>query len=156
MYVTRNCYSAVGYSHEQMESAAQWVARHGRRVLKEAMADAFVVTGTSGVVMAGAVLALADMPMLMVRKDQDTHNHGSRYEMMGALGQGEWSTTVSRVVLLDDLIATGATFKRIAAQCRDHECELVGAMLYGDPPIGPLLTMRHSVEFGVIYRRSGN
>jgi hypothetical protein len=107
--ISRNLYSAVGYSRARIQAAAGWVADNSAEVLSRARADGFCVIGTSGVSIAAAAIAVGmNAPVLMARKDSDGDHHGRDLETMG--GAAEYYAQMwRRVVFLDDLIATGNT-----------------------------------------------
>lgn len=86
--------------------------------------DAIAFTGLSGAVLASAVALRLNKLMYCVRKPGE--NRHSDYEVEGPLGS-------LRYVIIDDLIQTGGTIRRIIAQVRHHsngEAELVGIWLY--------------------------
>lgn len=93
--------------------------------------DAIAFTGLSGAVLASAVALRMDKLMYCVRKSGE--NRHSDYEVEGPLGK-------LRYVIIDDLIMSGATVRRIINQVRLHSdsmAKLVGIWLYRD---GRLIT----------------
>lgn len=132
IYIRRNLYSAVGYSRKILRARAAWVAKYASQVLSDCRADGFVVIGTSGVSMAGAALAAGlEAPILMVRKEDDTSNHGSRMETMGA-DTDQWCVRWNRVVFLDDFISSGSTLQSLARRLSYSGISVTGVMTYGD------------------------
>jgi hypothetical protein len=97
-----------------------------KKALEGVEFDTFVGTGLSGALMIPALSKAFCVDFLMVRKKNDGSH--SEYPCEGYLGE--------RWIFVDDLIATGDTFTRVAQVVRaaaaweNHQTELVGAYLY--------------------------
>lgn len=87
--------------------------------------DAIAFTGLSGAVLASAVAMRMNKLLYCVRKSGE--NRHSDYDVEGPLG-------ALRYVIIDDLIQTGGTIRRIISQVRNHDnkAKLVGIWLYRD------------------------
>ena len=70
--------------------------------------DAIIVTGVSGNVIGGAISFLTGIPLIIVRKDEKNHS-GYEIEYADSLDRLE----NLRYIIIDDLIDTGSTIKRI-------------------------------------------
>jgi len=91
--------------------------------------DAIVFRGMSGALVAPIVGYLIKKPVVLVRKDKDSH---SNYWVEGLY-------EVNRYIIIDDLISSGATMNEILKKMKErhvaefsspHEC--VGMFLYCD------------------------
>ena len=74
------------------------------------------VRGTSGTAIGGAVSLVSDLPLAVVRKDED-NSHAKHYDtVQGMRGTGGY------YVIVDDLVDSGDTVRAIAAAVKkDHE-----------------------------------
>lgn len=94
------------------------------RALKKIEFDAIAFTGLSGAVLASAVALKMDKLLYCVRKVGE--NRHSDYDVEGPLGK-------LRYIIIDDLIQSGATLRRIISQVRKHsdnQAVLAGIWLY--------------------------
>lgn len=88
--------------------------------------DAIAFTGLSGALLGSAVAMRLEKLLYCVRKVGE--NRHSDHEVEGPLGE-------FRYVIIDDLIHTGGTLRRIIRQVRQHsdnQAKLVGIWLYRD------------------------
>lgn len=129
MYIAHSGYSS-GFTQASVRSKAEAVAQELPRFMAECRADTVVVTGNSGISIAHAALMLIDFPLVLVRKPNDC-SHGQQIE-------GPCSHILQRYVILDDLICSGDTVRRVQQTLLeyDHTTELAGVFLYraGDEP----------------------
>ena len=74
------------------------------------------VRGTSGTAIGGAVSLVSDLPLVVVRKEDD-NSHAKHYgTVQGMRGTG------GLYIIVDDLVDSGTTVREIAAAIkRDHE-----------------------------------
>lgn len=100
------------------------------RALKKIEFDAIAFTGLSGAVLASAVALKLNKLLYCVRKQGE--NRHSDYDVEGPLG-------ALRYIIIDDLIQTGGTLRRIIKQVRKHSADcpatLVGIWLYREPKL---------------------
>jgi adenine/guanine phosphoribosyltransferase-like PRPP-binding protein len=109
---------------------AEAVAQALPQFMAECRADTVVVTGNSGISVAHAALMLIDFPLVLVRKPNDCSN--------GHQIEGPTSHILQRYVILDDLICSGDTVRRVQQTLLeyDEDTELAGVFLYchGEEP----------------------
>jgi hypothetical protein len=73
--------------------------------------DSIVVTGVSGIVVGAPVALALGKPLVVVRKDEDTDNHGSWKGREGrVLGLRDLGT---RACFIDDLVSSGSTRAKV-------------------------------------------
>jgi orotate phosphoribosyltransferase len=106
--------------------------RKMRKLIKDVEFDGFIVTGVSGIAM-GAIMARSCRKTLtIVRKDDDKNTH-SGYDIENV----KWG---AKYIFLDDLIASGVTFKKVKKKFRNYylewkaigckESKIIGQLLY--------------------------
>lgn len=106
------------YREDSLEIASRFVGD----------ADAIVVTGISGAVYGGALAAILGLDLVVVRKDKN--NHSGR--------NIEWGTSGNRLFIVDDLVSSGETMRRIRDKLFDYTklhnftIDIVGIYLYDD------------------------
>ncbi len=89
---------------------------------------ALAVSGSSGLILAGAVSAVLQVPLIMVRREHE-QSHGDKVQ--GVTGMD--------YVIVDDLISSGATATRIINSIQHQneqygeKAQCVGVYLYTDP-----------------------
>jgi len=120
------CADSAGYNRvlyrPELKKVARAVARKLARLIDKTGADAVVVTGKSGIAMGFAAAMFADIPLVTLRKQGDS-THGLRIEGPHIL--------VTRYIILDDFIDSGATVERIDNEIAEYaEC-----VNRGTPPI---------------------
>jgi orotate phosphoribosyltransferase len=93
---------------------------------KRSKFDAIVVTGISGIVV-GAPVALSLKKQLLVLRKEETF-HGINNELIGR--KAIVAEGLTKILFLDDLISTGATFRRCKAAVEEYDMRLVGTFLY--------------------------
>jgi hypothetical protein len=100
-------YSDTIFRPERLRKAARGVLEVIQRVEKATGETVHIaVTGKSGIAMAFAINMLWDVPIVAVRKDNET-SHGSKIEGLGEL---------RKYIVLDDFVCTGATVSRVVKE----------------------------------------
>jgi adenine/guanine phosphoribosyltransferase-like PRPP-binding protein len=143
--------STGGYGFANHD-AAQWQAKMRRvalvlaRAYKRGDFDAVAVQGSSGVSAIFAARALlptgVDFPIIVVRKDGEG-SHAGKITAPKLTGlQSYDSKEIRKIVVLDDLVSSGATILRIVRELNqkampDNEAELVRVYTYNEPGSAP-------------------
>lgn len=121
-------YSGIG--HKGWKPTMEKIATQLPMLLERHHADAYVVTGSSGILAMGALMMLDNtIPMAFIRKPgEDSHGTALEY------GPGSWldnhGVMGKRWILLDDFVSNGTTFKRVAEQLEFYSGDLMGAVSY--------------------------
>ena len=131
--VLDNGYS-TGYSAGRVRRRAEFAAEAITSLSSTTGATAVVVHGNSGVSCGFAALMVTDTPfnLVLLRKDND-NSHGSPIE-------GPYGHQLSKYLILDDFVSSGATMNRIRDKIDTLHAqvswssprpECVGVVLYG-------------------------
>lgn len=103
----------VHWKHRYIQSSAEAIYDTYKEDIEEGITIAFVTRGTSGAMIAGAILnelhhidSSTDACILIVRKDNDTSAHCSSLRGIGKLQE-------ARFIVVDDFIQSGETIKAI-------------------------------------------
>lgn len=105
-------HTRIVFSRSDFAKIAQWASEQCAHI----GADAIVACGHSGLVLAGAVGLLTDLPVFAVRKKgEENHCIGSSGLVSGVAPHGP----VSRWVWLDDFLSSGGTLHRSARRVYD-------------------------------------
>lgn len=128
-------YTGWKYDREVFRKVIRYLARDLPGVMQQAGADFIVVQGTSGIFAAAAVQMLIDVPVMMLRKENEDCHASNRTECGEHLHK--------RGIIIDDFIASGSTMHKIIRQL-PRSCEVAGIMLY------------HGVTDGYEWLKQGN
>jgi adenine/guanine phosphoribosyltransferase-like PRPP-binding protein len=122
-------------------------------VLRDAVFDSFVVTGVSGLIIAGRLSVALGKPFLYVRKEDEIGHSNRRVE--GTLGK--------RWVFVDDFVSSGATLQRAIDEVRkvSSATTLIGVAQYMALPAQKARytsrqSLRRWIQAGVITRVNAN
>lgn len=103
----------IYWSHEYIQSSAKAIYNTYKEDIEKNTIIAFVVRGTSGAMIAGAILnelhhinSSANTCILIVRKEEDTSAHCSSLRGIDEVG-------TTRFIVVDDFIASGETIEAI-------------------------------------------
>lgn len=146
------CYSEHTFDPKRLRATAGKLAVLIPRLMHRLNADTIVVTGKSGISMGFATSMLADFPLVVVRKPNES-THGATFE-------GPDSHKVKRYIILDDFIDSGATINRVIEQVatknlgKNYIVECVGVIEYArDYPLHG--SRRFSPALGSTFGRYG-
>ena len=112
--------------------------RQMKALIKDIEFDGFVVTGVSGITMGSIMARICKKNLMIIRKEEDNDNH-SFYNIENYIPG-------KRYIFLDDLVASGNTFKRVKREiCNLHKLwkktgyisdqkksKIIGRLLYAD------------------------
>ena len=103
----------VHWRHSYIQQCAEAIFNTYKEDIEEGTSITFVARGTSGAMIAGAILnqlnninPTTKTYILIVRKDEDTHAHCSSLRGIDDVG-------VTRFIVVDDFIASGETIEAI-------------------------------------------
>lgn len=127
-------YSSAQYDNYQLRAVVKNLVKAIPYYLKAMNATGIVVQGKSGLSMAFATLSHIDFPLIVVRKAGE-NSHGNKIEASSLIDH-------NRLLILDDFVASGDTFRRIEKDLNDYaegtrwqhpspdHPEIVGALLW--------------------------
>lgn len=105
--------------------------RNMKALIKDIEYDGFVVTGVSGITMGAIMARSCRKKLIIIRKSNNTHS-----------GHSVENFDSGSYIFLDDLIASGLTFKRVKRELRDAQQrfswigkkspKIIGKLLYCD------------------------
>lgn len=131
-------------NQQKFRKYVRWAKRTVKIVMKQTGATRIVVRGISGMSVGYAVAYALDIPICVVRKDDD-NNHSCR-QLHEQEGKGDY-------LIIDDFISCGGTVAAIRDRIRMYSnSECVGIVLYS-----PSYTVKNLTEWDGIplYKRKG-
>jgi hypothetical protein len=111
--------------------------REMKAIVKDIQFDGFIVTGVSGITMGSIMSRLCRKKLIIIRKENDNDTH-SYYDIE--------NMDVGKYIFLDDLIASGNTFRRVKKKfntmflmykksgyySKEKAPKIIGQLLYTD------------------------
>jgi len=100
--------------------------------------DAIAVSGYSMALVGSTIAFKMKKNLVLVRKPSE-----SRYSPLDAEG-----ITGQKIVFIDDCIASGSTFKRVADKITELDCKVVGYITYLDREISTVKVVESTIFWG--------
>lgn len=121
------------FNPESFQLTIKSMVQNVSRVFEETPFEALAFMGQSGAAIAYPLSYLLQMPLILVRKDDDSSHH-VKLRRIDRLRYLEGEVHANTFLIVDDQIESGASILKIIERIRDYNpnARCVGVMLFGN------------------------